>query len=75
LLEYIPKADKYKEWQARKSCLGYYIPNAEPRFIPLDSFVHESVVKRMEVVPNYRPINLPARYQIFPMPSAPPEHR
>ena len=75
LLEYIPKADKYKEWQARKSYLGYYIPNAEPRFIPLDSFIHESVVRRMEVVPNYKPVNLPARYQIFPMPSAPPEHR
>jgi uncharacterized protein (DUF2235 family) len=69
-LEYIPKANKYKEWKARKSYCGYYIPNAEPRFIPSHAFVHESVVNRMRAVPSYQPINLPARYQIFPMPSA-----
>jgi uncharacterized protein (DUF2235 family) len=75
LLEYLPKADRYKEWQARKSRFGHYIPNAEPRIIPPDSVVHESVVKRMQMVATYRPINLPASYQVFPMPSAPPEHR
>jgi uncharacterized protein (DUF2235 family) len=75
LLEYMPKADKYKEWEARKSHLGYYyIPNGEPRFIPSGAFVHESVVKRMQAAPEYRPINLPDHYQIFPMPSISSEH-
>src|SRR6266851_6183351 len=34
VLEFIPKADKYKEWKARQSLLGHYIPDAEPRPIP-----------------------------------------
>ena len=37
ILECIPKADRYKEWTARRSKLGYYIPNAEPRLIAPDS--------------------------------------
>jgi uncharacterized protein (DUF2235 family) len=69
ILEYLPKADKYKEWEARKSYLGYYIPDAEPRPIPPEAVIHESVVRRMKAVPKYRPINLPASYQVFPMPS------
>jgi uncharacterized protein (DUF2235 family) len=71
ILEYLPKADKYKEWKARKSYFGYYIPDAEPRPIPSDAFIHESVVKRMNAVSKYRPINLPASYQVFPMPTGP----
>jgi uncharacterized protein (DUF2235 family) len=71
VLEFIPKADKYKEWKARKSFLGHYIPDAEPRPIPDDAFVHESVVKRMQAVPNYRPVNMPAHYQTIPMPAGP----
>jgi uncharacterized protein (DUF2235 family) len=71
LLEYIPKADKYKQWPARKSFLGHYIPDAEPRPIPDDACVHESVVKRMQAVPGYRPVNLPTRYQTIPMATGP----
>src|SRR5713226_10268876 len=71
LLEYFPKADKYKEWKSRQSFLGHYIPDAEPRPIPENAFVHESVVKRMDAVPKYRPINLPSHHQVFPMPSGP----
>jgi uncharacterized protein (DUF2235 family) len=74
ILEYLPKSDKYKEWEARKSFLGYYIPNAEPRPIAEDSFIHESVFERIKAVPRYRPVNLPSRYQLIPMPSAPSEH-
>ena len=33
-LEYFPKQDKYKEWPARKSAFGFYIPDCEPRLIP-----------------------------------------
>jgi hypothetical protein len=42
------------------------IPAAEPRPILDDAFVHESVVQRMNQLPTYRPVNLPARYQVVP---------
>jgi uncharacterized protein (DUF2235 family) len=71
LLEFIPKAAKYKEWPARKAHFGFYIPDAEPRPIPEDALIHESVVQRMQAMTDYRPINLPARYQTFPMPPEP----
>jgi uncharacterized protein (DUF2235 family) len=71
LLEFLPKSDKYKEWPARKSHFGFYIPNAEPRLIPEDACVHESVVKRMEALADYRPVNLPSRFRTVPMPAAP----
>jgi uncharacterized protein (DUF2235 family) len=71
LLEYFPKADKYKEWKSRQSYLGHYIPDAEPRPIPENAFIHESVIKRMDAVSKYRPMNLPASYQVFPMPPGP----
>jgi uncharacterized protein (DUF2235 family) len=67
LLEFIPKADAYKEWPERKSFLGHYIPNAEPRPIPPGANIHESVVKRMNAVAAYRPVNLPAQYETIPM--------
>jgi uncharacterized protein (DUF2235 family) len=70
-MEYMPKADKYKEWTARKSYLGYYIPAAEPRPIAEDAFIHESVIERTKAVAKYRPVNLPSRYQTVPMPSGP----
>jgi uncharacterized protein (DUF2235 family) len=71
ILEYYPKNAKYKEWPARQIYFGRYIPDAEPRLIPEDAFIHESVVKRIDAVKDYRPVNLPARYQTFPMPQAP----
>ena len=70
-LEWIPKADKYKEWSARTSALGYYIPDAEPRPIPLDAYIHESVVERMKAVSTYKPVNLPSNYQVIPILPAP----
>lgn len=66
ILEYLPKADKYKEWDNRKSWVGYYLPDAEPRPIPSGAFIHESVTERMKAVPGYRPVNLPADHQVFP---------
>jgi uncharacterized protein (DUF2235 family) len=71
IVEYLPKADKYKEWPARQSQFGFYIPDAEPRFIPDGALIHDSVLKRMAAVPEYRPINLPARYDTAPMPLGP----
>ena len=70
-LEWIPKADKYKEWSARQSWLGHYIPNMEPRPIPRDAYIHESAINRMKEVSAYQPINLPSHYQVIPMLSGP----
>ena len=71
ILEYIPKNDKYKEWPTRQSHFGFYIPDAEPRFIPDGALIHDSVLKRMAAVPEYRPINLPRTYDTAPMPDEP----
>jgi uncharacterized protein (DUF2235 family) len=68
VLEWLPKADKYKEWTRRHSFLGHYIPNSEPRVIPPGAFVHESVIERMKTRSDYRPVNLPDDRQIVPMP-------
>jgi uncharacterized protein (DUF2235 family) len=70
ILEYIPKSAKYKEWPERKVVLGFYIPDAEPRVIPDDAFIHESVIRRMaDPVMKYKPVNFPARHQVIPMPT------
>lgn len=71
LLEWLPKSDKYKEWPARQSTLGYYLPKAEPRVIPAGAFIHQSVIERMAVVPTYRPENFPDRHSVAEMPSGP----
>ena len=71
ILEFLPKTNKYKEWKARQSFLGCYLPTCEPRPIPESAFIHESVFTRMEKVPKYRPINLPDCYETIPL-SPPP---
>jgi len=63
-LEWIPKADAFKEWKDRTSRFGHYIPAAEPRAIPEGAHIHESVFARMKAVPAYTPINLPSRHQV-----------
>ena len=73
ILEYLPKLAKYKEWPARKSHFGCYIPDAEPRVIPNDASIHESALKRMEALSDYRPVNLPLRYETVAMPVGPDE--
>lgn len=71
LLEYVPKRATYREWPERKVVLGFYIPDAEPRVIPEGAHVHESVLKRMAVEPDYRPVNMPKDYVTVPMPVEP----
>ncbi|MBR0757223.1 DUF2235 domain-containing protein [Bradyrhizobium jicamae] len=71
ILEWLPKSDKWKEWPARKSFLGYYLPLGEPRFIKDGVLIHRSVLDRQAQVPDYRPINLPQSYQIEEMSPAP----
>jgi hypothetical protein len=56
LLEWIPKRVKWREWK-RRSFLGLYIPNAEPRPIGPDAAIAPSVVERMQHM-DYRPENL-----------------
>jgi uncharacterized protein (DUF2235 family) len=72
LLEWIPKSNQYKEWNGRRSILGHYLPREEPRPIPADAFVHESVMLRRQH--GYEPVNLtwtPAADRIVPMPQKP----
>jgi hypothetical protein len=71
LLEFVPKLARYREWPDREVHLGFYIPDAEPRPIPEDAVIHESVVKRMDAIGSYRPVNLPTRFQTWPMPEMP----
>ncbi|MDA9443049.1 hypothetical protein XH98_28915 [Bradyrhizobium sp. CCBAU 51745] len=71
VLEYLPKRAKYREWRERKVVAGFYIPDAEPRFIPEGAHVHESVLKRLDVEPDYRPVNLPKDFVTVPMPVPP----
>jgi uncharacterized protein (DUF2235 family) len=71
VLEYVPKANRYKEWPQRQSRFGFYVPDAEPRLIADGAFIHESAAERMAVVADYRPINWPKTYQTVPMPEVP----
>jgi len=72
VLEYLPKKDKYKEWPERRSLLGRYLPRSEPRLVPQDAFIHESVIQRMHSSNvEYKPVNVswtPAPDRIVAMP-------
>lgn len=57
-LEFFPKHRKHCEWAERNVVLQHYIPNSEPRLIPNDAEIHPSVQERMDLLPEYRPINL-----------------
>lgn len=59
IAEFIPKLQSKQEWSDRKSFLGYYIPNSEPRLIEPDAEIHPSVAERINSLPSYKPINLP----------------
>jgi uncharacterized protein (DUF2235 family) len=79
-LEWLPKQTKYEEWKWRLKLDGLYIPDSEPRpFTLVDPFlkdeiekatprIHQSVVDRIRLVPDYRPVNLPAEHDIEPWP-------
>jgi len=68
ILEWLPKSDRYKECPKRESHFGYYIPDGEPRMIPMNAFIHQSVLLRQaDTKLNYNP-TLPSAYQTIPMP-------
>lgn len=63
LLEILPKSVKRREWKARKSFMGFYLPKAEPRFIPSDAHIDPTVYQRTVYAGRkpYRPVNLPPK--------------
>jgi len=79
-LEWMPKRKKYVEWQRRLKFDGFYIPDAEPRpFKLIDPYthseieetipsIHQSVLNRMEVIKDYRPVNLTPEHLVEPWP-------
>ena len=71
ILEWLPKAKKYREWPERKFFLGFYLPRGEPRLIPEGARIHQSVVDRMAQKTSYRPINMPKSYAVEPGPTPP----
>jgi uncharacterized protein (DUF2235 family) len=73
LLECVPKRAKYKEWPARKTMFGFYIPCCEPRLIPEGAVIHESVILRIAERKDYKPVNMPRVYKTFDMPVTPHE--
>jgi uncharacterized protein (DUF2235 family) len=66
ILEWLPKRTKWREWPDRASFLGCYLPRGEPRVIGDGARLHASVVERMRLKPDYRPVNLPASYAVEP---------
>jgi len=77
-LEWIPKRAMWEEWTPRLKFDGFYIPDAEPRMIdnsvapgtantPVKPRVHQSVLDRMKLVPDYQPINFPRDYNVEPL--------
>lgn len=69
LLELVPRRVPDSSWRRSGTAGGVYLPLSDPRFIPADALVHQSVVDRMAAPlanGSYRPENLPARYRIEP---------
>jgi uncharacterized protein (DUF2235 family) len=62
VLEWLPKSARWREWPARRVIAGWYLPRGEPRILPDDAILHESVVARLHEDPNYTPGNLPSAY-------------
>lgn len=65
-LEWFPKSVRYKDWPKRATLFGLYIPWGEPRRIPDDSLIHQSVIRRMGAKIGYSPVNLPEKRRVEP---------
>ncbi len=65
ILEWIPKRKKFLVWPHRRSFLGFYLPQAEPRFISEEATLHVSVLDRKDDTEiQYDPDNLPKSYSV-----------
>jgi uncharacterized protein (DUF2235 family) len=64
ILELWPK----RYWDATTDPPSYrwMWPLGRPRYMAAGSLLHDSVIKRMESLPSYRPRNLPQTYQVVP---------
>jgi uncharacterized protein (DUF2235 family) len=58
-LEILPKRVADREWPARRSLLGFYLPLAEPRRVDLAHSIDGSVGQRRDAGIGYAPRNLP----------------
>lgn len=68
LLDIVPKLKMHREWEKRPSLLGLYIPFGEPRPVPDEALIHESVFARKKILGSqYNPPNLPSTYTIEPI--------
>ncbi|WP_238371206.1 T6SS phospholipase effector Tle1-like catalytic domain-containing protein [Heliomarina baculiformis] len=59
-LEILPKTTKRREWPSKRG-FGWYIPWSEPRAIPGDHHIDDSVYERMQRWRFYRPVNVPEK--------------
>jgi len=63
----IPKTSFYKQLQLGK----FYIPMQDHRKVPEGAKLHEAVIKRLEKRKDYRPPNLPKKYEVVKTREAP----
>lgn len=64
ILEWLPKRAKRKEWPARRSFAGFYLPRSEPRIIEQNATIDASVRDRAQYTSGgepYFPENLPSQ--------------
>jgi hypothetical protein len=71
ILEWLPKEQKYREWPANHGVHGWYLPRSEPRFIPEEAIIHQSVIDR-KANTSYQPVNMPRSFTVEPDPVPPP---
>ncbi|SFK62833.1 T6SS phospholipase effector Tle1-like catalytic domain-containing protein [Shimia haliotis] len=57
-LEIFPRLTKRSRWPNQRGFLGYYLPLAQPRYIPPDSTIDPSAFERRKERADYRPKNL-----------------
>ncbi|MBZ0162849.1 MAG: DUF2235 domain-containing protein [Notoacmeibacter sp.] len=73
LVEAFPKRVRKPMWP-RPSLFGLYLPLAQPRWVDPTHALDPSIAARMDRVPGYRPVNLPAGLEAFsaqPRPNPP----
>ena len=66
-VEMLPRRVPSSSWRRGGKGGGIYLPLSDPRFIPQDALIHQSVVDRLNGAPAggpYRPVNLPSRYRV-----------
>jgi uncharacterized protein (DUF2235 family) len=56
----------WRVWDAQRERYSWRIPHARRRTIQLGALIHESVMRRLGQVSEYRPANLPAEYAVEP---------